>query len=105
MAEAGPSKIPVGANTANAYRDDMKCSEKSYQQQFTRPTRPLADDKSKLPASTYGAGTRWSSRGIGLATCGGQAARTPLRRGRRASYVSQDAEFATNAGRRDYERQ
>jgi hypothetical protein len=31
--EAGQSKIPVGANTANAYRDDMKCSEKSHQQQ------------------------------------------------------------------------
>jgi hypothetical protein len=31
-------------------------------------------------------------------------ARAPLRRGRRASYVSQGAEFATNAGRRDYER-
>jgi hypothetical protein len=31
-------------------------------------------------------------------------ARTPLRRGRRASCVSQDAEFATNAGRRDYQR-
>ena len=43
-----------------------------------------------------------------FAKCDGQAkplARTPLRRGRRASYVSQDAQFATNAGRRDYERQ
>src|SRR5271156_1134712 len=64
VAEAGPSKIPVGASTANAHRDDMKCSEKSYQQQFTRPTRQLADDKSRLPVSTYGAGTRWSSRKI-----------------------------------------
>jgi hypothetical protein len=32
-------------------------------------------------------------------------ARAPLRRGRRASYVSQDTEFAANAGQRDYERQ
>jgi hypothetical protein len=46
LAEGGPSKIPVGANTANAHRDDMKCSGKSHQQQFTRPTCQLADEKS-----------------------------------------------------------
>ena len=42
-----------------------------------------------------------------LATCDGQAAptHTPLRRSRRTSYVLQDAEFATKAARRDYERQ
>jgi hypothetical protein len=31
---------------------------------ISMPTRQLADDKSKLPAPTYGAGTRWSSRKI-----------------------------------------
>ena len=44
-----------------------------------------------------------------LVTCDGQTdkplARKPLRRGRNALHVSQDAEIATNAGRRDYERQ
>jgi hypothetical protein len=47
--EAGPSKIPVSANAANAYRDDMKCSEKSYKQQFTWATSQLADDKIEAP--------------------------------------------------------
>ena len=85
-------------------RDDMKCSEKSYQQQFTRPTRQLADDKSRLPASTYGAGTRWSSRKIASSRAMEKAlARMPVRSGRRASALSLEAEFATNAGRRDYE--
>jgi hypothetical protein len=66
----------------------------------------LADDKSKLPASTNGAETRWSSRKINSSGAMDKPlARTPLRRGGRASYVSQDAEFATNAGRRDYELQ
>jgi len=63
-ADAGPSKIPVGAKTANAYRDDMKCSGESYQQQIYEPTgRP-----------------------------------------HKLAVLSQEAEFATNAGRRDYER-
>jgi hypothetical protein len=66
----------------------------------------LADDKSKLPASTYGARTRWSSRKTASPSAMDKPlARSPLRRERRASYVPQDAEFATNAGRRDYERQ
>lgn len=48
----------------------------------------LADDKSKLPASTYGARTRWSSRRIASPRAMDKPlARTPLRRGRRASYV------------------
>jgi hypothetical protein len=38
-----------------------------------------------------------------LAKCHGQAARTHAATSRKASYVSQDAEFATNAGRRDYD--
>jgi hypothetical protein len=47
----------------------MKCSEKSYQQQ-SRPTRRLADDKSRLPASTYGARTRRSSEKYGQSAFG-----------------------------------
>jgi hypothetical protein len=32
-------------NAANAYRDDLKCPEKSYKQQITWTTSQLADDK------------------------------------------------------------
>ena len=56
--------------------------------------------------STYGAGTRWSSRSIASPRAMDKPlARTPLRCGGRASCVSQEAEFATNAGRRDCARQ
>jgi hypothetical protein len=60
----------------------------------------------RLPSSTYGAATRWSSRKIASSRAmDNPLARKALRRGRNASNVSQDPEFATNAGRRDYERQ
>ena len=65
---------------------------------FTRPTPPTRRHTLKLPASTYGAGTRWSSsRAASPRAMDKPLARTPLRRGRRAPYVSQDAEFSTNA--------
>lgn len=57
-------------------RDDMKFSEKSYQQQFTRPTHQLADDKSRLPASTYGAGTPMVVEEDCIVTCDEEGART-----------------------------
>jgi hypothetical protein len=63
---------------------------------------PIGILAARLPASTYGAGTRWSSRKIASSRAMEKAlARMPVR----ASCLSQEAEFATNAGRRDYERQ
>jgi hypothetical protein len=83
----------------------MKCSEKSYQQQFMRPTRQLADDIEAPRIDVRGRNPMVVEGGLSPRAMDKPLAPTPLRRGRRASYVSQDAEFATNAGRRDQERQ
>jgi hypothetical protein len=83
----------------------MKCSEKSYQQQFMRPTRQLADDIEAPRIDVRGRDPMVVAEDCLARAMDKPLARMPLCRGRRASYVSQDAEFATNAGRRDQERQ